>query len=165
MSELTREDVLQILDLIDKAHCDFFELQVGDLKLVVNNTGQPSAASGTHTTTAPAQPAASSAPPVPQAPQPVPARAVGGDRTGLVAVTAPMVGVFYGQPEPGSPPFVEVGAHVDQESTMGLIEVMKVYTAIRADVRGTVVEILVHNTDFVEYGQTLFYVRADASPA
>jgi acetyl-CoA carboxylase biotin carboxyl carrier protein len=178
VSELTREDVLQILDLIDKAHYDFFELQVGDLKLVVNNTGLPMGGMADTAATpgagslivAPPPPPRPSLPPTPSsapqarpsptpAPAPAPSALPARDRSGLVAVNGPMVGVFYAQPEPGAPPFVEVGATIDEESTLGLIEVMKVYTAVRAGVRGSVAEILVHNQEFVEYGQPLFYIR------
>lgn len=167
MSDLSREDVLQILDLIDKAHYDFFELQSGELKLVVSKTGLPgpssvaaAPAAGAVTSPAPPPPAPLAAKPAP-APAPAAAPAPARDRTGLVPVTAPMVGTYYAQPEPGAPPYVQVGGHVDEDTTVGLVEVMKVFTAVRAGTTGTVVECLVQNAQFVQYGETLFYIRPD----
>jgi acetyl-CoA carboxylase biotin carboxyl carrier protein len=172
VTDLTREDVQQILDLIDKAQYDYFELQDGDLRLIVNRTGLPMpglAGSGpvapppgpTPASPSPPVSASGSPPTLPASPaaatQP-PAPAVV-DRAGLVAVNAPMVGTFYAQPEPGAPPFVQVGSQVDEETTMGLIEAMKVFTAVRAGARGTVAEIVVRDTEFVEFGRPLFYVR------
>jgi acetyl-CoA carboxylase biotin carboxyl carrier protein len=172
VTDLTREDVQQILDLIDKAQYDYFELQDGDLRLVVNRTGLPMpglAGSGPLAPT-PAPTPASPSPPAsaagaaptlaanpPAATPPLTPAAT--DRRGLVAVNAPMVGTFYAQPEPGAPPFVQVGSQVDDETTMGLIEAMKVFTAVRAGVRGTLAEIVVRDTEFVEFGRPLFYVR------
>jgi acetyl-CoA carboxylase biotin carboxyl carrier protein len=176
VTDLTREDVQQILDLIDKAQYDYFELQDGDLRLIVNRTGLPMpglvgsgpvapAPGPAPVSPSPPPSAAASAPTLPAAPPaatppPIPAAA---DRAGLVAVNAPMVGTFYAQPEPGAPPFVQVGAQVDDETTMGLIEAMKVFTAVRAGVRGTVAEIVVRDTEFVEFGRPLFYVRPAAA--
>ena len=164
MSELTHDDVREILDLIDRAQSDYFQLQMGDLKLLMSRTPPagttapagpaPAPFSAPVGTPAPA-PAADAGSPAPAAPTP--------DRTGLVEVRAPMVGTFYAQSEPGAPPFVEVGSEVDQDATLGLIEVMKVFTAVRAAATGTVVEILAGNTQFVEYGQVLFYIRPAAA--
>ena len=78
------------------------------------------------------------------------------------AVTAPVVGVFYRAPEPGAPPFVEVGSHVDEGTTIGLVEVMKMFNSVTAPVHGEVVELLVDNEDFVEFGQPLIVLQPKA---
>jgi acetyl-CoA carboxylase biotin carboxyl carrier protein len=70
-----------------------------------------------------------------------------------------MVGVFYRAPEPGAAPFVEVGARIQEGSTMGLIEVMKMFNSVTAPMAGEVVEVLVANDEFVEFGQPLFRLR------
>jgi len=70
-----------------------------------------------------------------------------------------MVGTFYITPEPGAPPFVEVGGNIDEDTTVGLIEVMKVFNAIRSGVRGVVEEICIQGGQFVEYGQTIMLVK------
>jgi acetyl-CoA carboxylase biotin carboxyl carrier protein len=78
---------------------------------------------------------------------------------GHLAVTAPILGTFYVAPEPGAPPFVTVGQQVTEDTTCGLIEVMKVFNSVRAGVKGTIVEVVAANGAFVEFGQTLIIVK------
>ena len=91
----------------------------------------------------------------PAAPQ-APAAPVSAD---LVTVAAPMLGVFFRAPQPGAPNFVEVGSHVEEGATLGLVEVMKMYNGVASPAAGEVVEVLVANEEFVEYGQPLFRLR------
>ncbi len=79
-----------------------------------------------------------------------------------MAITAPMVGTFYVAPDPESPSFVEVGARVDEDTTVALIEVMKVFSAVRSGVSGVVEQVLIPNAGSVEYGQALFLVKPDS---
>ena len=74
-------------------------------------------------------------------------------------ITAPLLGTFYVAPEPGAPPFVQVGTAITEDTTVGLIEVMKVFNSVRANVKGTVTQVVAQNGQFVEYGQTLFLVK------
>ena len=78
---------------------------------------------------------------------------------GLVAIESPMVGTFYTSPNPDSPPFVSVGASIGSDTTVCLIEAMKVFNEIKAEVSGTIERILVESGKPVEYGQKLFLVR------
>jgi acetyl-CoA carboxylase biotin carboxyl carrier protein len=73
-------------------------------------------------------------------------------------VDSPMLGTFYRAPAPGAAPFVEVGSVVEPETTVCLVEVMKMMNSIRAGVAGTIAEILVDNAALVEEGQPLFRV-------
>jgi acetyl-CoA carboxylase biotin carboxyl carrier protein len=73
-------------------------------------------------------------------------------------VSAPMVGTFYRQSEPGAKPFVEVGDLVTRGQQVGVLEAMKLMNAIEADQEGQVVEILVPNAAAVEYGQPLLAI-------
>lgn len=81
------------------------------------------------------------------------------DTSGLVPVVSPMVGTVYLQPNPDSPPFVNSGAAVGPDSTVCLIEAMKVFSEIKAETAGTIERVLVSSGQAVEYGQTLFLVR------
>ena len=74
-------------------------------------------------------------------------------------VVAPLRGRFYARPEPGAPPFVSVGSEVTEDTTVGLIEVMKTFNAVRAGIGGVVTEICVQDAQLVEYGEVLFHVR------
>ncbi len=78
---------------------------------------------------------------------------------GLVAIEAPMLGTFYRAEGPGRPPFVEVGTTVEPDTTVCIIEVMKMMNSIPAGMAGTIVEVCEENAQLVEYGQPLFRVR------
>ena len=72
-----------------------------------------------------------------------------------------MVGTFYRAPQPGAPPFVEVGQAVKPDSVVGIIEVMKLMNSITADVHGTVEQILVGDASLVEAGQPFIVIQAE----
>ena len=73
-------------------------------------------------------------------------------------VTAPMVGTFYASQNPESPPFVKVGQKVKAGDTLGIIEAMKMFNQIEADVAGTVVAVLVGNGQPVEFDEPMFVI-------
>jgi acetyl-CoA carboxylase biotin carboxyl carrier protein len=76
-------------------------------------------------------------------------------------IKAPLVGTFYQAASPDSEPYVEVGAHVEPQTVVCIIEAMKVMNEIKADVSGTLVAVLATNGQAVQYGQTLFKVQPD----
>ena len=179
MADLTDDDVKAILSLFEGSDFDYLQFESGDLKLTVSKHGfvpSPTAAPIPEVPVTPATSQAdSAAPPTasapiaddqrpksePQsgaAPKPQPHAAA---REGLVPITAPIVGTFYVAPDPQSPPFVSIGDRVDDGSTVGLIEVMKVFASVRAGVSGEIAEIVVTNAQLVEQGEVLFYIRPD----
>jgi acetyl-CoA carboxylase biotin carboxyl carrier protein len=165
--ELSEDDVLQILKLIDESKFDYFQLEVGELKITVSK-GEPIPVNATAPSAA--VPHAANRAPAPAAPPSsagmsnvAPSQASKADARvipeGLVPITAPLLGTFYVAPEPGAPPFVQIGAKITEDTTVGLIEVMKVFNSVRANVKGTIVEVVAQNGQFVEYGQPLFLVK------
>jgi acetyl-CoA carboxylase biotin carboxyl carrier protein len=160
---LTDEDVRQIgllIEMLDRSSFDYLQLDTGHLKVTVGKGAPPPEA--------PAAPAPPSAAPRPitasvgeahAAPPPVQPRSASAPADDVVTITAPMIGRFYAQPEPGAPPFVAVGAAVTPGTTVGLIEVMKVFTAVEATVSGVICEICVQDGAFVEFGSVLFRVK------
>jgi acetyl-CoA carboxylase biotin carboxyl carrier protein len=76
----------------------------------------------------------------------------------LAIIKSPMVGTFYSAPDPDSPPYVKVGDHVGPETTVCIVEAMKVFNQIPAEVSGKILAVLVENGESVEYGQPLFKV-------
>ena len=76
-------------------------------------------------------------------------------------ITSPMVGTFYRAPAPDAPPFVQVGDHVKEDTTLCIIEAMKLMNEIKAEMRGKVVKILVENGMPVEYNQPLFLIEPE----
>jgi acetyl-CoA carboxylase biotin carboxyl carrier protein len=77
----------------------------------------------------------------------------------LLKIVSPTVGTYYESPSPDDPPFVKVGSKVEPSTIVCIVEAMKVFNQIPAEMSGTVVEILVKNGDSVEFGQPLFKVR------
>jgi acetyl-CoA carboxylase biotin carboxyl carrier protein len=75
-------------------------------------------------------------------------------------ITSPMVGTLYRSPAPDAPPYVEVGAVVDEETVVCIIEAMKVMNEIKAEIKGVITEVLAENAKPVEFGQKLFAVKA-----
>ncbi len=83
-------------------------------------------------------------------------------RRTLPSIKSPMVGTFYAAPDPDSPPYVKVGDHVGPETTVCIVEAMKVFNQIPAEVSGKIVAVLVENGEPVEFGQPLFKVDTRA---
>ena len=152
---LDDDDVREILRLIDESELDELLIDTPELQLHVR---RGSAAP------APAEDAPTLPLPSPTAPSDTVSRAVAVDAAAAAAATAhtvesPMLGVFYRASAPGAPPYVELGASVEPDTVVCLIEVMKMMNSIEAGVAGTIVEICVQNAELVEYGQPLFRVE------
>jgi len=81
------------------------------------------------------------------------------DEPALIEIGSPMVGTFYLSADPNSPPFVQEGSVVRPGTVVCLLEAMKVFSEIKAEVSGTIQRVLVKNMEPVEYGQPLFLVR------
>jgi acetyl-CoA carboxylase biotin carboxyl carrier protein len=165
---LSYDEISEILKLIDGSSCDEFVLETEDIKLVVRRRSKNGLASSVDVarsqsvqSSAAALPPVQSATPastitepvVPPTPRSVPSAA---ERAGLHVVPAPMVGTFYRSPSPGAPPFVEVGSKVAKGDPLCIIEVMKLFTTIHAEIHGIIAEIGADDATLVEYGQMLF---------
>jgi acetyl-CoA carboxylase biotin carboxyl carrier protein len=165
--ELTEQEILQILRLVDQSDFGELHLETGGLKLVVRKKGY--AASSGEPEALPARPAVADA--QPEAPLIRAASVRSGSRPpekagagpgSNIPIPSPLLGTFYPRPSPDAAPYVEIGSFVQEEDTVCIIEVMKVFTAVKAGVRGYVTEILAENGALVEYGQPLFFVRPEA---
>jgi acetyl-CoA carboxylase biotin carboxyl carrier protein len=104
-------------------------------------------------------PPMNSALPAAVVPQAAPPPSVAAADKDTVAIKSPTVGTYYEAPSPGDPPFVTVGSKVSQDTVVCIIEAMKVFNQIAAEMNGTITEVLVKNGDPVEFGQPLFRVR------
>jgi acetyl-CoA carboxylase biotin carboxyl carrier protein len=171
-SPINFQDLLQLIELV-KSSSQFAEIKLrsgdielelrrgGDVAPVLRETPAPAPAhdpAKTHPPpSAPAGAAAHSSAAAPVAP-PVPAERAVTRPAGAVVVKAPMVGAVYRSPEPGAAPFVEVGARVEPNTTVCIIEVMKLMNTITAECEGVVSEILFKDGEAVEFGQDLFVI-------
>lgn len=168
--ELEGMEFERLLEVLSSSGITYLKLRKGDVEFVVSR------ASGSNDPGPPARPATSvladPADPV-SAARPWQAAAgrqrdaepaqPGPGTSPVLPVTAPMSGFFHHTPEPGAAPFVAAGTPVTEESTVGLIEAMKVFTAVQAGVAGVVAEVLVDAGEFVEEGQPLVSVRRDGA--
>jgi acetyl-CoA carboxylase biotin carboxyl carrier protein len=93
--------------------------------------------------------------PRPAPAQPAPAKA---EEEHIVLIRSPMVGTFYAASDPDSPAYVKVGDPVGPETVVCIVEAMKVFNQIPAEVSGRIVAVLVENGEPVEYGQPMFKV-------
>jgi acetyl-CoA carboxylase biotin carboxyl carrier protein len=114
---------------------------------------QPSAPQPTPPVPAPV--AASPAP----APGAAPETRVGPADPSWASVVAPNLGTFYRSPKPGAAPFVELGQRVEADTEICLLEVMKLFTSVKAGIAGTVRQISAADAELVEGGQVLFYIE------
>ena len=165
---LKEDEVLQILKLIEGSSFNELHLEMGDLKLTVRKGACGSTSPGEWIS----QPPAQSVPPqkasVEAAPRQTGTEAPRIDvkvspapEKDLIPVPSPMLGIFYRCSSPGAPPYVEVGTSVKEDDTVCLIEVMKVFNAVKAGVRGTVEKICAESGQLVEYGQPLYYIKPE----
>ena len=109
---------------------------------------------------APAAAAPAAAAPAAAAPA-SPEPPVANEDEGLIPIESPMVGTFYAKPSPEKPSFVSVGDTVGEDSTVCLIEAMKIFNEIKAGQSGTVAKMLIENGDAVEFGQPMLLIKPD----
>ena len=150
---LTAADIQEIMRLVEESHFDELLLETQGVKLHLRRSGTSTSmvpVAATASAVAPAAPAAA-------APKPAPAERAAGDGQD---VTSPMLGTFYRSPKPGAPPYVEVGAPVEADTVICIIEVMKLMNTVRAGVKGRVTQILPADGALVEFGETLIRVAA-----
>jgi acetyl-CoA carboxylase biotin carboxyl carrier protein len=151
---LTAADIAEILRLVEGSTFDELSLEFDGLKLAFKR-----GANGVDGASAPDRPAVVPTPPAtPATPTQAPAATVAADPD-LLDVRSPMLGTFYRAPKPGAPPYVTVGAAVEEGTIVCIIEVMKLMNTVRAEVRGTVADIPVADGALVEYGEILLRVR------
>jgi len=159
---LTAADVAEITRLLEESQFDELHLEHAGFKLTLKR-GAAARREGAAASAPAASPApASAGGPAGADPEPCgeyPASAWDGS---VREITAPFVGIFYRAPRPGAPPYIEVGSQVEEDTTVGIIEVMKLMNAVRAQVSGTVVEVLVEDGAVVEYGQVLLRIARGA---
>lgn len=152
----------QLIRLMEKHDLTEVKLQGGDQKWVLRRGTPGSVVPGAW------GPPAGGFPPYPPLPPTVagdpPSQSPAGTAPpasdeGLVEITSPTVGTFYASPQPGDPPFVKVGDRVSPETVVCIVEAMKVFNQIPAEVSGTIAKVLVKDGDAVEFGQALFLVK------
>ncbi|MBS9336522.1 acetyl-CoA carboxylase biotin carboxyl carrier protein [Fructobacillus papyrifericola] len=158
---LNVKEIRELMADLEKSSLRDIAIQDGDFSLHLSKNEQvaaPVAAAAPAQASAPVQAASASAPAA--ATTPAEAAAPAAPAAGK-EIKAPMVGTVYLKPKPDEPDFKNVGDHVEKGETVAIIEAMKLMTEIKADVSGTIAEILVENEEVVDYDKPLYRVTTD----
>jgi acetyl-CoA carboxylase biotin carboxyl carrier protein len=157
------EQLNQILKLVREHNLAEFELEHEGLRLKVRKDAAGAiAVAPVPSPAAPASAAAAGIPPPSTGTAPATAVAVvaaSEDEIELAVVKSPIVGTFYRSPEPGAPPFVDVGSMIKKGQVLCVIEAMKLMNEIDAECDGEIMNVYVENGQPVQYGERLFAIR------
>jgi len=149
------KDIKAIIDLMKKNSVSEFELEKQDFKIRLKRG--PSNGGGASVNYED-PPVLSYVPPTVGVPTPVPPPAIAAASPEL-DIKSPMIGTFYRAPSPESASYIEVGAEVNPDTVVCIIEAMKVMNEIKAEAKGIITQVLVENAKPVEFGQPLFKLR------
>ncbi|MDO4708726.1 MAG: acetyl-CoA carboxylase biotin carboxyl carrier protein [Pseudomonadota bacterium] len=152
--------IKKLIDLLEESNLNEIEIREGEESVRLSRGGSFVASAAPTAQVLPVAPAASAAMPMQS---PVQAATGGSPKAGPElpeghVVRAPMVGTFYASPAPDKPPFVTVGATVKAGDTLGIIEAMKMFNPIEAEVSGTVLAIQCESGQPVEFDQPMFVI-------
>lgn len=148
------KDIKAIIDLMKKNSVSEFELEKQDFKIRLKRTPN-----GTAPISAEDAPALSYIQSPPALPAPSATVSAPAAPAAELEIKSPMIGTFYRAPSPESAAYIEVGAEVNPETVVCIIEAMKVMNEIKAEAKGIITEVLVENAKPVEFGQPLFKLR------
>lgn len=158
------KQIQELIKMINKSNIGEVSIEEKGFKLTIKQKEEPAQqvfAAPVHMASAAPAPVAHSAAPA------APAAAPAGDKPAaaapaadnLITIKSPMIGTFYRSPSPGKPVFVEVGDEIAPGKPVCIIEAMKLFNEIEAEVKGRIVKILAEDASPVEYDQPLFLVE------
>ncbi|MEM8945527.1 MAG: acetyl-CoA carboxylase biotin carboxyl carrier protein [Planctomycetota bacterium] len=152
--------VRRLVELMKEYELAEVDLQQGDHRIRLKRGGEPVITAAAPAAVAP--PVAAAPPKAAPAATPTasPGSASAANDADTTFITSPMVGTFYKSSSPDSPAFVNVGDRVNADTTVCILEAMKVFNEIPADCSGTIVSCLAENGDAIEFGQKLFEIKA-----
>ncbi|WP_427108096.1 acetyl-CoA carboxylase biotin carboxyl carrier protein [Lysinibacillus xylanilyticus] len=163
------QEIREIIKLVDSSSIDEFVYEVDGAKVKLKKNGVVTeTVAPKNEVVAPvvqqSAPAAAPVAPATSAPakaEEAQAAVQANNDSSLHKIVSPMVGTFYQSPNPDSPAYVKVGDKVGNETIVCIVEAMKLFNEIEAEVQGEIVEVLVKDGELVEYGQPLFLVKAE----
>ena len=155
------KEIQNLIKFVAKSGASEVSLEMGEIKITIKTEKDEAAAPMAMMP----QAAPVAMAPAPVAPEPITAAAVAPAETAAPAAEAagdtiksPIIGTFYRKPSPDKPNFVEVGDRVNEGDTLCVIEAMKLFNEIEAEMSGTIVKILVEDSTPVEFDQPLFVI-------
>ncbi|MGO8689153.1 MAG: acetyl-CoA carboxylase biotin carboxyl carrier protein [Thermoguttaceae bacterium] len=148
--------IRRLVELMKEHDLSEIDLREGEMRIQIRRGMEP-VITRPAVSPAAAAPSPGAIPAKADAPPPAPAA-----EEHVAVIKSPMVGTFYAAPDPDSPAYVKVGDHVGPETTVCIVEAMKVFNQIPAEVAGKIQAVLVENGEPVEFGQPLFKVDTRA---
>ncbi|MGG1400622.1 acetyl-CoA carboxylase biotin carboxyl carrier protein [Bacillus salipaludis] len=166
------QEIRELIKLVDQSSIDEFvyENEGSKIKMKKSVTSVVTTVQPVVHTEVPAAQAVQAAPVQPAAPvtpvqeikqEPVTEAPAQADTSNLHKITSPMVGTFYASPSPDADVYVKAGSKVSKDSIVCIVEAMKLFNEIEAEVNGEIVEVLAKDGQLVEYGQPLFLVKPE----
>lgn len=149
-------DIKEMIKAIDSSSIQKFKVEHGGTKVVIEKISETEVKPVIETVSGSPSPAA---PAVAEAPFVEKKEKVEEVKEDLHNVLSPMVGTFYSRSNPDADPFVQVGSKVQKNTVICIVEAMKLFNEIEAEVNGEIVEILVEEGQLIEFGQPLFAIR------
>jgi acetyl-CoA carboxylase biotin carboxyl carrier protein len=151
--------IRRLVELMKEHDLSEIDLREGEMRIQLRRGADP-VVTGLPMAPVAARPAAVPAAPAAEAPS-APAAAPASEEH-IAVIKSPMVGPFYAAPDPDSKPYVHVGDHIGPDTTVCIVEAMKVFNQIPAELSGKVTAVLAENGQSVEFGQPLFKVDTRA---
>jgi len=153
------KEIQNLIKFVSNSVVAEVKLETGDIKITIRTTLEGNSPDITYVQQAPMQQAIAA--PVAAIPTATPAAtpaAVADDNAKYVTIKSPMIGTFYRKPSPDKPVFVEVGNTISKGDVLCVVEAMKLFNEIEAEITGKIVKILVDDMSPVEFDQPLFLV-------
>jgi acetyl-CoA carboxylase biotin carboxyl carrier protein len=161
-SEMKTSEIRDLIDFIAQSGLNEVDIETKEIKLHVKREPDQKVLKNSTPVIA-AQPVAVQAPQITTQAIPSAGKAEKPVAAGkaMLEIKSPMIGTFYRSSNPDSPPFASVGDKISKGQTVAIIEAMKLFNEIEAEVSGTIVKVMVENASPVEYDQVLFVVEPD----
>ena len=150
------KEIQNLIKFVSNSGVAEVKLETGDVKITIRTTFEGSSQDITYVQQAPIQQAVA-APVMSSAPV-LPTASAEDDNSKYITIKSPMIGTFYRKPSPDKPVFIEVGSAIAKGDVLCVVEAMKLFNEIEAEISGKIVKILVDDMSPVEFDQPLFLV-------
>ena len=152
------KEIQNLIKFVSNSGVAEVKLETGEVKITIRTTLEGNSPDITYVQQAPMQQTMQAAPVAPVVAAPAAPVASSDDNSKFITIKSPMIGTFYRKPSPDKPVFVEVGSSIGKGEVLCVVEAMKLFNEIEAEVSGKIVKILVDDMSPVEFDQPLFLV-------
>ncbi len=152
------KEIQNLIKFVSNSGVAEVKLETGEVKITIRTTLEGNSPDITYVQQAPMQQTMQAAPVAPVVAAPAAPVASSDDNSKFITIKSPMIGTFYRKPSPDKPVFVEVGSSIGKGDVLCVVEAMKLFNEIEAEVSGKIVKILVDDMSPVEFDQPLFLV-------